>query len=60
MRTVHADRGMTSLQVGGAIALVLLLSLLVVFLVRHEDTNWLQSAFERSVQKLQLHSGYEP
>jgi hypothetical protein len=42
------------MQVGVAIALILLLSFLVVFLVRHEDTNWFQSAFERSVQKLQL------
>ena len=54
MRTLHADKGMTSMQVGGAIALVLVLSLLVVFLVRHEDTNWPQSAFERSVQQLQF------
>src|SRR4030095_15348406 len=35
-------------------ALILLLSFLVVFLVRHEDANRFQSAFERSVQKLQL------
>jgi hypothetical protein len=54
MRTLHADRGITSVQVGVAIALVLLLSFLVVFLVRHEDTNWPQSAFERSVKQLQI------
>ncbi len=54
MKTLHADKGITSMQVGVAIALVLLLSFLVVFLLRHEDANWLQSAFERSVQKLQL------
>jgi len=53
MRTLHANRGITSLQVGVAIALVLLLAFLVVFLVRHEDTNWPQSAFERSVKQLQ-------
>src|SRR5262245_61350037 len=54
MRILHANRGITSLQVGGTIVLVLLLSLLVVFLVRHEDTNWPQSAFERSVKQLQF------
>jgi Four helix bundle sensory module for signal transduction len=54
MRTLHADRGITSLQVGVAIALVLILSWVVIFLVRHEDTNWPQSAFERSVQQLQF------
>jgi hypothetical protein len=45
---------MTSLQGGIAITVVLLLSLLVVFLLRQEDIPWLHSAFERSVQKLQL------
>ena len=54
MRTLHANRGMTSRQVGVAIVLVLLLSSIVIFLLRHEDANWLQSAFERSVQRLQL------
>ena len=54
MKTWHANKGITSMQVGVAIALVLLLSFLVVFLLRHEDAHWLQSAFERSVQKLQL------
>ena len=54
MKTLHADKGMISMQVGVAIALVLLLSFLVVFLLRHEDAPWLQSAFERSVKRLQL------
>ena len=54
MRTLHANRSMTSRQVGVAIVLVLLLSSIVIFLVRHEDANWLQSAFEESVQRLQL------
>ena len=54
MKTLHANKGITSMQIGVAIALILLLSFLVVFLLRHEDANWLQSAFERSVQKLQL------
>jgi len=54
MKTAHADRGALSIQVGVAIALVLLLSVLVVFLWRYNDANWFQSAFERSVQKLQL------
>jgi hypothetical protein len=42
------------MQVGVAIALILLLSFLVVFLLRRDDANLFQSAFERSVQKLQL------
>jgi hypothetical protein len=50
----HLDKGLTGMQVGVAIALVLLLSCLVAFLLRHEDVDWLQSAFERSVQKLRL------
>jgi hypothetical protein len=54
MRPRHGDKGLTSLQVGIAIAVVLLLSFLVVFLLRHEDAYWLQSAFERSVKKLQI------
>src|SRR5690349_15845018 len=54
MRTLHANRGITSSQVGVAIVLVLLLSFIVTFLLRHEDANWFQSAFERSVKKLQL------
>jgi hypothetical protein len=54
MRTLHADKGITSIQIGVAIALVLLLSFLVVFLLRYEDANWLQSAFERSVKKLHI------
>jgi Four helix bundle sensory module for signal transduction len=54
MRTGHTDKGITSIWIGVAIALVLLLCFIVVFLWRHEDTNWLQSAFERSVQKLKM------
>jgi hypothetical protein len=54
MRLFHADKGMTSIQVGVAIALALGLCFVVVFLLRHEDTNWFQSAFERKVQKLQI------
>jgi hypothetical protein len=54
MKALHAHKGITSIQVGVAIALVLLLSFLVVFLLRHEGANWFQSAFEQSVQKLQL------
>jgi hypothetical protein len=54
MRLLHADNGMTRTQVGVAIAGVLGLVLLLVFLVRHEDTPWLQGAFARSVRKLQL------
>ena len=54
MRILHADKGMTRMQVGVAVAVVLALSLLVVFLVRQEDTPWLHGAYPRSVQKLQL------
>ena len=54
MRTWHVDKGRTGIHVGVAIAGVLGLVLLVVFLVRHEDASWFQGAFARSVQKLQL------
>jgi len=54
MRTFHADKGIISMPVGAAIVLVVLLSFIVVFLVRHEDSHWLQNAFERSVKKLQI------
>jgi hypothetical protein len=54
MRTFHSGKGITSIQVGVAIALVLLLSCIVVFLLRPEDSHWLQSAFESSVKKTQI------
>jgi len=54
MHTWPTNKGITRVQVGVAIALILLLSFLVLFLMRHEDANWFQSAFERSAQKLQL------
>src|SRR5215467_14650231 len=54
VRVWQANNGMTSLQVGVAVALVLGLLFLVAFLLRHEDANWFRSAFERKVQKLHL------
>jgi hypothetical protein len=54
MRIFHADEGMTSLQTGVAIALVVFILFFVAFLLRHEDTNWFQSAFERKVKKLHI------
>jgi hypothetical protein len=54
MRTLQADKGITSLQVGIALAVVVLLSFLVMFVVRHEDIHWPHIAFERSVKKLHL------
>src|SRR5262245_46066893 len=54
MSILHADRGMTSIQVGVAITLALGLCFMVAFLWRHEDPNWFQSAFERKVQKLHI------
>ena len=54
MRTWHAHISVTRLQVGIALAVVVLLSLLVLVLLRQEDTSWPSSAFERAVQKLQL------
>jgi len=54
MKTFHSDKGMSSLQVGIASALALFLFFIIAFLLRHEDVDWLQSAFERSVKKLQL------
>jgi len=54
MRLFHSDKGITRIQVGVAIALALVLSFIVAFLLRHEDATWLHSAFERSVKKLQI------
>ena len=54
MRPFHSDKGITSIQVGAAIALALLLLFIVAFLLRRVDVNWFQSAFERSVKKLQM------
>ena len=54
MKSFHSDKGITSIQIGAAIALALLLFFIIAFLLRREDVNWLQSAFERSVKKLQM------
>jgi hypothetical protein len=54
MRPFHSDKGVPSLQVGIASALALALFFIVAFFLRRGDVNWLQSTFERSVQKLQL------
>lgn len=54
MRTVHSDKGITSIQIGVAIFLVLLLSFTVTFLWRHEDSSWLKTAFEKTGKKTQL------
>ena len=54
MKTFHSDKGITNIQVGAAIALALLLFFIIAFLWRSEDVDWLQSAFERSVKKLQM------
>jgi hypothetical protein len=42
------------MQVGVALALVLTLLFLVAFLLRHQDANWFQSAWERSMKKLHI------
>jgi len=54
MSPFHSDKGVTSLQVGIASALALVLFFLVAFFLRRGNVNWVQSTFERSVQKLQL------
>jgi hypothetical protein len=54
MRIFRADKGITRLQVGVAIALALVLSVIVTFLASREGAHWPQSAFARSVQKLHL------
>jgi hypothetical protein len=54
MKKWHAEKGITRRQVGVAIVLLLPLSFLVMFLWRHKDAQWFQSAFEQSVQKLHL------
>ena len=54
MKPFYSDKGITSIQIGFAIALALLLFFFVAFLLRLVDVNWLQSAFERSVKKLHM------
>ncbi len=54
MRIFYSDKGMTRMQVGAAICLVLLLACIVVFLVRYDDSHGLQSAFEQSVKKIHI------
>ncbi|HEY5867889.1 MAG TPA: hypothetical protein VI542_20415 [Candidatus Tectomicrobia bacterium] len=54
MRPFYSDKGITSIQIGFAIAVALLLFFFVAFLLRLVDVNWLQSAFERSVKKLHM------
>jgi hypothetical protein len=54
MQRFPSDQGLTSIQVGVAITLALALFFIVAFLWRHEDSQWLHSAFEKSVQKLHL------
>lgn len=54
VKTFHAKHGMTRLEVGVTIGVVLLLSLVVAFLWRNADSQWVQGAFARSVKKLQL------
>ena len=54
MRPFHSNTGMTSIQVGVAIALALVLFFIAAFLLRYEGSHGLQSAFERSMKKLHL------
>jgi Four helix bundle sensory module for signal transduction len=54
MRVWHAAKGITSMQVGVALALVLVLLFPVAFLLRHEDANWFQSALEQSMKKIHI------
>ena len=54
MRSFYSDKGITSIQIGAAIALTLVLLFIVAFLSRRVDVNWFQSAFERSVKKHQM------
>lgn len=54
MRVFHSDRGITSIQVGAAVALVLLLFFLVTFFLSHKHSNWLKTELEKSNKKTQL------
>ena len=54
VKTFHAEHGMTRLGVSVSIGVVLLLSLVVTFIWRNADPQWVQGAFARSVKKLQL------
>jgi hypothetical protein len=54
VKTFHTEHGMTRVQVGVTIGIVLLLSFIVAFLWRNADSLRFQGAFARSVKKLQL------
>jgi hypothetical protein len=54
VKTFHTEHGMTRLGVSVSIGVVLLLSLVVTFIWRNADPQWVQGAFARSMKKLQL------
>jgi hypothetical protein len=54
MRTFHSDKGITSIQVGVAILLVILLFFIGTFLLRREDSIWLKTELEKTTKKTQL------
>jgi uncharacterized protein YukE len=54
MRSFHSNKGITSLQVGVALSLVILLFFLTAFLLRREDSNLLRTTLEKTAQKTQL------
>ncbi len=54
MRAFHSNKGITHFQVGVAISLAFLLFFVVAFFVRHEESKWIRTEFERLAMKTQL------
>jgi hypothetical protein len=49
-----SNKGVTSLQIGIAISLALLLFFILFLLIDHRDVNWLKAEYEKSVEKTRL------
>jgi uncharacterized protein YukE len=54
MRLFHSDKGITSIQVGVALSLVILLFFFAAFLLRLGGSSRLKTALEKTTQKTQL------
>lgn len=54
MRLFHSNKGITSIQVGVALSLVILLFFLAAFLLRLGGSSRLKTALEKTTQKTQL------
>ena len=54
MKALFSNKGITSIQVGMAIVLTLLLFFIIAFFLGQRDSNWLRTEFEKSAKKIHL------